>query len=65
MAIDRPRYPSLLQINTRVLLTALTGDLGRPMSDASYDRDGNEIASRGLFLDVPPWAFHVFEVSSI
>jgi hypothetical protein len=30
------------------------------MSDARYERDGDDIASRGLFLDLPPWGYHVF-----
>jgi hypothetical protein len=32
------------------------------MSAASYDRDGNELANGGLFLDMPPWAYHVFQM---
>ena len=32
------------------------------MSTSLYDRDGNELLSRGLFLDLPPWGYHVFEV---
>jgi hypothetical protein len=35
------------------------------MGPATYDRDGNDVASRGLYLDVPPWAYHVFEVKSV
>jgi Alpha amylase, catalytic domain len=35
------------------------------MGEARYDRDGNELASRGLFLDLPPWGYHVFEVQSL
>jgi len=27
---------------------------------ASYDRDGNDILSVGLYLDLPPWGYHVF-----
>jgi len=34
------------------------------MSPANYDRDGGELASRGLFLDLPPWGRHVFTVTS-
>src|SRR5271155_5489480 len=30
-----------------------------------YDRDGDELVSRGLYLDLPPWSFHVFEVTTI
>ena len=36
-------------------------DLMRP---ASYDRDGNDILSRGLYLDLPAWGYHVFELTS-
>ena len=32
------------------------------MGPASYDREGNDVASRGLYLDMPPWNFHVFGV---
>jgi Alpha amylase, catalytic domain len=34
------------------------------MSPASYDRDGNDLVSKGLYLDVPPWGYHVFEMKS-
>jgi hypothetical protein len=33
------------------------------LGDARYDRDGNELESRGLYLDVPPWQAHVFSVT--
>jgi glycosidase len=32
------------------------------LGDAVYERDGNDLQSRGLYLDVPPWGFHVFEM---
>ncbi len=35
------------------------------MSPASYERHGNDMVSRGLYLDLPPWGHHVFEVNSI
>jgi hypothetical protein len=35
------------------------------MRAARYDRDGNELLSRGLYLDVPPWHAHVFETTVI
>ena len=43
---------------------------GRPvrlkdlMGPASYDRDGGDLASRGLYLDLPPWSHHVFDVAT-
>jgi hypothetical protein len=32
------------------------------LGEARYDRDGNDLQSRGLYLDVPPWQSHVFEM---
>ncbi len=32
------------------------------MGTASYDRDGGDLASRGLYLDLPAWSYHVFEM---
>jgi hypothetical protein len=34
-------------------------------SDAQYDRAGSDLVSKGLYLDVRPWAYHVFEVRSL
>ena len=33
------------------------------LGPATYERDGGELASRGLYLDLPPWGYHVFEAS--
>ena len=33
------------------------------MSPATYDRDGPDLAARGLYLDLPAWGRHVFELS--
>jgi glycosidase len=41
---------------------------GRPwrlrdlLGDAQYERDGNDLQSRGLYLDLPAWQSHVFEI---
>ena len=32
------------------------------MSSASYERQGNELLSSGLYLDLPAWGYHVFDV---
>jgi hypothetical protein len=40
-----------------VRLTDMTGSV-------SYDRDGTELVSRGLYLDLPAWGYHVFEVTT-
>lgn len=29
---------------------------------AEYDRDGDDLARRGLYLDLPAWGYHVFEL---
>ena len=34
--------------------------LNDTLSSARYDRDGNELLERGLYLDMEPWSYHVF-----
>jgi hypothetical protein len=33
------------------------------LGDTQYDRDGNNLQSRGLYLDVPPWQNHIFTMT--
>ncbi len=33
--------------------------------DARYDREGNELQSIGLYLDVPPWHYHAFTMTRL
>ncbi len=33
------------------------------MSDAVYDRPGDDLTARGLYLDLPAWGYHVFGVT--
>ena len=35
------------------------------LSSVCYVRDGNELLQRGLYLDMPPWSYHVFNVELI
>ncbi|MBL6750949.1 MAG: alpha-amylase [Nevskia sp.] len=53
------------QCYVRVPLPELSGRMVR-LKDltgpAAYDRDGNDLLSRGLYLDLPPWGYHVFEL---
>jgi hypothetical protein len=35
------------------------------MSNAVYDRDSSDLNSRGHYLDLPPWGFHVFEMRKL
>jgi hypothetical protein len=34
------------------------------MGPARFDRDGSDLTGQGLFLDLPPWGYHVLEVST-
>ncbi|MBV9182131.1 MAG: alpha-amylase [Acidobacteria bacterium] len=34
------------------------------IGSAMYDRNGDEIRSRGLYLDLPAWGYHVFELTA-
>lgn len=35
------------------------------MSPAVYDRNGDDLLLPGLYLDMPPWGYHVFDVAGI
>ena len=32
------------------------------LSPACYIREGNELLERGLYLDLQPWSYHVFDL---
>jgi hypothetical protein len=34
------------------------------MSAASYERHGDDLVARGLYLDMPAWGYHVFELTA-
>jgi hypothetical protein len=34
------------------------------LGQAVYERDGGEVLGRGLYLDLGPWGYHVFEVKA-
>jgi hypothetical protein len=33
------------------------------MGLSSYERDGNDLAANGLFIDLPGWGYNVFDWS--
>jgi hypothetical protein len=33
------------------------------MGPSAFDRDGHDLDARGLYLDMPPWSHHVFEMT--
>lgn len=35
------------------------------LGDAHYDRDGNDLEARGLYLDLAPWHYHLFRLQKI
>jgi len=55
------------QCRVRLPFGELAGRAGRLddlMTGARYERDGNDLASGGLYVDLPPWGYHVFELES-
>jgi glycosidase len=46
-------------------LAGRTWRLDDRLGKAVYDRDGAELSTRGLYLDMPPWGYHAFEVQPI
>jgi hypothetical protein len=55
--------PNQSQCYVRLPLTDLRNRRWRLrdlLGDATYDREGNDLQARGLFLDVPPWSASVF-----
>lgn len=39
----------------------LEGRLGTP----GYEREGDSLLAEGLYVDLPPWGYHVFEITFI
>jgi hypothetical protein len=35
------------------------------LENARYDRDGNELQGRGLYVDLPPWRYHVLKLQKL
>jgi hypothetical protein len=35
------------------------------LGSAVYDRDGQALESTGLYLDMPPWGYHVFSLDRL
>jgi hypothetical protein len=57
--------PHQAQCYVRLSFPELGGRLWRLrdlMGEAQYERDGNGLQSSGLYLDLAPWQWHVFEL---
>ena len=35
------------------------------LGDATYDWDGSDLEARGLYVDMAPWQYHVFKLSTL
>jgi len=46
------------------LLTGNTMQFRDLMGSETYERNGEELRARGLYLDLPPWGYRVFEMTS-
>ena len=44
-------------------LSDTTWRLEDGLSPAVYERDGADLAARGLYLDMPSWAYHAFKIT--
>jgi len=54
------------QCYVRLPFPEIAGGLWRlqdQMGNACYDRNGQDLTSRGLYLDLPPWQTHIFSVN--
>jgi hypothetical protein len=55
------------QCYVRLPFSNLTGRQWRlrdVIGEAQYERNGTTLQSQGLFLDVAPWQYHVFNLSA-
>jgi hypothetical protein len=60
--------PNRSQGFVRLPLSDLAGrqwHLQDHLGEAAYDRDGSDLRSRGLYLDLAPWHFHAFSMKPI
>src|SRR6185436_8198955 len=53
-----------VQLTDGYLGSAGTAQFKDLMSAASFEGAAKDLSSRGLFLDLPPWGFHVFDVTT-
>ncbi len=63
VAVNYARHPS--QCRVRLPFADLGGRRWRltdRLGDAEYERDGDDLQSQGLYLEMAPWQCHVFEV---
>jgi hypothetical protein len=57
--------PNQSQCHVRLPFADLRGRAVRLtdlMGTVHYDRNGADLVARGLYLDLPPWGYHVFSL---
>jgi hypothetical protein len=60
--------PNQSQCNVRIAFGDLSGhrwELRDELAEFTYERDGDELQTRGLYLDVPAWQVHVFSLNRV
>jgi glycosidase len=60
--------PDWSQCYVRLPFQGINGEQWRlqdQLGEAIYDRDGSDLLSRGLYLDVPPWQTHIFSFTKL
>jgi hypothetical protein len=53
------------QCHVRLPFAGLGGHTWRltdRVASATFDRDGDSLQTQGLFVDLPPWGYHIFEL---
>lgn len=56
------------QCRVKLFFTDLGGKTWRLndlLGESAYDRDGNELQAQGLFVDLGPWKYNVFEMTAL
>jgi len=59
--------PNQSQCYVRLPLAGLSGQavwLADLLGPAVYERDGGDLQAHGLYLDLPAWGYHLFEMTS-
>jgi hypothetical protein len=63
IAVNYAPHPSQCYLNLPFPeIKGASVQLEDSLSSACYVREGNELLERGLYLDLQPWSYHVFDV---
>lgn len=63
VAVNYAPHPGQCYVRLGADLGGCRWRLQDQLGSETYDRDGDELASRGLYLDVPAWHCHVFALT--